>query len=311
MKMKESCAICLLVCIFLNSCGNSKNDPEISDETFPVKFSLRLNEEVIPFNNTRGIPPFDIPEPQPRTKSDTELRDLCCKIEYYVYKEGSDDYLESQSILSDNLDFGEVNIKLPVGNYKVVFIAYSTNVESEVEENIMTFPSGYGDIFHTVYTLKVEPAQKVEKDILLYRIVSKIEFVATDAIPDNMGTFKINRKQHTKQLDLLTGLGVFQSTSDTKLFTIKPEDKGKTGKSFEYLTFVNPQQASVSVTLTAEDTEGEVLRSRDVNNIKPIANRIIRYTGRLYTYSPSDDNFHIDIFENGEWGGTDEIPLEE
>jgi len=51
----------------------------------------------------------------------------------------------------------------------------------------------------------------------------------------------------------------------------------------------------------AKNQINEVTREREVNDILPLINHIIRYTGILYTPKESDDTFTLDILNGGKW----------
>ena len=53
--------------------------------------------------------------------------------------------------------------------------------------------------------------------------------------------------------------------------------------------------------LSAKNQINEVTREREVNDILPLINHIIRYTGILYTPKESDDTFTLDILNGGKW----------
>lgn len=47
----------------------------------------------------------------------------------------------------------------------------------------------------------------------------------------------------------------------------------------------------------------------DFHQIRGQKNKIIRYKGRLYSRSESDDTFQISIYNNGKWEETTDIEL--
>ena len=53
--------------------------------------------------------------------------------------------------------------------------------------------------------------------------------------------------------------------------------------------------------LSAKNQINEVTREREVNDILPLKNHIIRYTGILYTPKESDNTFTLDILNGGKW----------
>lgn len=306
---------CILFCLFCLSGCKSNDDTVLSTkEKYPVKFSLQLNSETLPFPETKGIPPFDMPEPALRGDDNSTTKnvcDLCCTIEYIVIDENADDPLVRHRLFTkDETDFGMVYDSLPPGNYKVALLAYGT-CNTTLSGSTLQFDK-VADTFYSMVNLDVVPAEEIIQDITLYRIVSKIEFVATDAVPENTKSFTIDVDDYPDRLNLFTGKGVSATENPVSfLHTFAPEEIGQEATKHSFFTFVPSEDRKLNVELTAIDHEETVLRHREVKEITPIANRIIRYTGRLYTPSPSDDTFVITIFNNGEWAGTDEKELED
>ncbi|OAV75950.1 hypothetical protein Barb7_00401 [Bacteroidales bacterium Barb7] len=298
MKKKDYLAFVCLFCLL----GCSKPDINLMPEKkFPVRFSLRLNTEVLPF--TRALPP------DPPTDPDEvcELNELCNAIEYVVFKEeDTTTPIQSQKYTSDDDDdFGIVYDSLPPGNYKVVFIAYTSCVAT-LSGHVMTFDK-LSDTFHTAFTLEIQPEGDPSKDVSLNRIVGKIEFVATDAVPAKVACLTTQITPYSKQLDVITGKSTVPLGS-TESYTTKYDflygDKGKTNLSFSFLTFIPSTNKKFNIETQAIAANHEIIHQRNINNITPLANRTIRYTGLLYTPAASDDTFTIEIEDNGKWGDT-------
>lgn len=316
MKRKNYWAFLCLLCIL--GCDDPQvvtTDPEV--EHYPVRFAVQLTEEILSFPETRAMPPLNIPEPVARKTEDNEkgeITDFCNTIEYIVFKEGDTKTPVRRSVfepdpLDLDEDFGIINDSLPPGNYQIVFLAYSS-CETTLEDNILTF-NKITDTFHRTYSLNVGAKQIINENISLYRIVSKIEFVSTDAIPDNAKNFAMNIWGRPSQLDVLTGQGLYNPVETTLDYTFSTIDIGLKPAVHSFFTFVPEDEEKLDVILKAFGSEDEILREREVNGVAPIANHIIRYTGRLYTPSPSDEKFILNIYDNGEWENTNENELED
>ena len=94
-------------------------------------------------------------------------------------------------------------------------------------------------------------------------------------------------------------------------YVFKSEDIGIVNKTHSFYTFIPGIDYKIAAHLSAIDQSNELIRERQIDNILPEQNKIIRYKGRLYSHSESDDTFQISIFNNGEWGEEKEEELPE
>lgn len=305
--MKAPKSLIWMSLLALLSCEPSEQEPvnPLDEELHPVTLSLQLKEEVVYFSGTKSIPPLDVPEPKAATRGEENesptLKDLCCAIEYVVYKDGEDTPLKTETFTNEDLDFGIISDQLPRGVYKFVLVAHNKIATAQTSKTQMLFDE-VSDTFYESFELEIEPGENNQENIILYRIVSKIEFISTDIVPDNAKEFTIQPDQYSFILDLFTGDGIL-SEDAPPLFTYPLDEYiGETGLTHSFFTFVPKEDYIFNVELKAIDIENEVLRTRTVENVEPIINRIIRYTGRLYNPSHSDDEFTITIDDDGKWG---------
>ena len=161
--------------------------------------------------------------------------------------------------------------------------------------------SKVSDTFHLFLTQEVQTGERIIKDITLQRIVGKIEFISTDAVPKNLKSFTINVSNYQNKIDLTTGNGISQNTPYTQTDTFNDSDIGKTNFSHSFFTFIPAPEFMLKAHLSAKNQINEVTREREVNDILPLINHIIRYTGILYTPKESDDTFTLDILNGGKW----------
>lgn len=320
MKKKELCAV---ACLFwLAACNDPASDQiEIVKNLFPVQFSVQLQKEVLPFSPTRSMPPNTVPEPTipdesdpDKDHSDKELEDFCSTIEYLVYD--NNDLTEPVKHHIYNVetesDFSIVYDTLPAGNYQVCFLAYQAG-KTSFTDNTFSFDK-LSDTFYSTKRFEVKEGKETNMDVALERIVSRIEFRAIDPVPDNIKQFDISVKDYPTQLNILTKEGLPSSKEQNFTYNFDTKDKGETGKTHSFYTFVAPGDKKISVTLTSTDIGGQVMRRRIVSDILPIANKVIRYTGILYTPPKPDESentFNLIIDNNGEWSEPEEKELPE
>lgn len=317
MKKKDLYALACIFCFA--ACSDPASDEiETVQNFFPVQFSVQLQKEILPFSPaTRSMPPNAIPEPTVPDKNNGNkgLEDFCSYIEYLVYKEDAPSVPLKHRIynVKTDPDFSIVYDTLQAGRYQICFLAH-TSEEVSFANNIFSFDE-MSDTFYNKQLLELSDSKDgTALYIDLQRIVSRIEFKAKDKVPDNIGKFEMIVDRHPNQFNILTGEGILSSSKSTFSYGFEEEEKGTTGKIHSFYTFIPSGDEKLSVTLTSTDSADEEMRSQTVNDIIPIANKIIRYTGTLYTPPRPDEfenTFQLNIYNNGEWDETEEKELQE
>ncbi|MDD2953169.1 MAG: hypothetical protein PHC95_08410 [Parabacteroides sp.] len=309
MKKKELMAIACLLCFCC--CGGTEKEvpiPDLQEKVSPIQFTIDLQKEVLPFPTTKSIPELDIPEPSPQnpdTGEDPSTPDinpdnLYNRIDYIVYQSGNPDILiKHKQFTPQDPDFTIIYDSLPSGNYHICFLAHSDK-DVSVSGQTALF-SKVSDTFHLFHTQEVQAGANIIKDITLQRIVSKIEFLSTDSVPKGLKSFTIDVSNYQNKIDLTTGNGISQNTPYTQTDAFSDSDIGKTKFTHSFFTFIPAPGFMLKAHLAAKNQIDEITREREVNDIQPLKNRIIRYTGILYTPKESDDTFTIDIINDGKW----------
>ncbi len=295
------------------SCQPSDTVPPPEEaNTIPLHFVLRLNEEVLPFS-TKGMPPFDLPEPVPLKSTpepeadEKEVGDVCRVIEYIVYDNGQPaDTLRHRRFLRGEDDYGIVYDSLPEGRYTIAFLAHSST-HTEVTDQVMQFDE-VTDTFWKKTNLQVARGAEISQSVILERIVSRIEFTTKETVPENLKNFHLTSAPQYNRVDVLTGTGLAAGTPYVLSHLFTEEEQGAANLSFGFLSFVpGTGDPLLSITLVAEDTAGADRYRQTVPSVKPLANRLVRYTGYLFTPPASGDTFHLSI--GNVWGEPDEHTL--
>ena len=309
MKKNELVAIACLLC-FCCCNGTEKEvpNPDLQEELSPIQFTIDLQKEVLPFPVTKSIPELNIPEPIPQNPDaeedpstpDIDPDNLYNRIDYIVYQSGKPDILvKHKQFTPQDPDFTIIYDSLPSGDYHICFLAHSDKNISVSGQTALF--SKVSDTFHLFLTQEVQTGERIIKDITLQRIVGKIEFISTDAVPKNLKSFTINVSNYQNKIDLTTGNGISQNTPYTQTDTFNDSDIGKTNFSHSFFTFIPAPEFMLNAHLSAKNQINEVTREREVNDILPLINHIIRYTGILYTPKESDETFTLDILNDGKW----------
>lgn len=303
---------------FLLSCSESSNEALVSptDQKAVVRFDVQLMSEVLPFPATKSIPDLNIPEPTNGTaedepeSSDKELSDFCNTIEYVIFREdeAGTSFYKRKTFTPEDEDFSIVYDTLARGNYHICFVAHSSK-EVSLEDHHLKFGE-VSDTFYKQIELNLKTSDEVNRNIELERIVSRIEFMARDLVPEEAAHFDMEVTHWNDAFDLLTGVG--QPGEETKTFThvFGPEEKKKENMIHSFYTFVPEGDVTLEAKLDAFGGEDKLLRNRTVRGITPYRNKIIRYKGLLYSLSDTEETFQLEVFNNGEWEEIkeDELP---
>ena len=266
------------------------------------------------FPSTRSMPDNAIPEPSVSKAGDddAELHELCSTIEYVVFKDEEIPAFIKHKQFTYNptdldADFSCIYDSLPQGDYKFYFLAHNSK-NAALSGLTFSFDS-ISDTFYEMLSLNIGVADVVNRDISLQRIVSRIEFMATDSVSDILKQFDMEIDGISNQLDISTGQGIKTPDKQILSYTFKDDEIGEVNKIHSFYTFIPAADNKIAVRLSAIAKNDEPIRERQINNIIPEKNKIIRYKGRLYSRSESDDTFQISIYNNGEWEVTPDVEL--
>ena len=277
----------------------------------PVNFQINLSEEILPLSGTKAMPTLTVPEPTSKAgegespDTDPSTPDIATTeyyqyLEYIVYKDDSSTPLKRTQFhyqtgdVTNGISASVVDSLLP-GNYHFCFLAHSDGNVS-FSEQTATFQK-VGDTFHHYEEMNIEEGAVVTETFTLNRIVGRIEFVSTDRVAENLASLQINVENYPYTIDLTTGIGL-SSDSDSQ-YTQKDEfteaQRGQANQTHSFFSFQPAASEALLIHLTATDENGQTTRVREEITSSPTWNRIIRYTGVLYTPKVSEDAFTIEI----------------
>ena len=284
------------------ACSHHTVDP-IQEEPVEVRFTMSLEAEILPFHpRTKSFPSAQFPDPSVRSdETEGETETIPYKyMEYVVFAEGETEPVHSNKLDSNTEDFGiYVYDKLLPGKYHVCFIAHSSE-SITLTDDVCTFPE-VGDTFFATEPIEVKPGQDITLGIVLHRIVSRVEFVAKDDVPAEVTNFRIVATDIYNQFNVLTGEADATGLTKTITHTFTPEEKATGVKnSHAFYTLVPTDTKIDQVKLTAL-SNAETIKQREIPEVPIQKNRIIRYTGTLYTPGIQDATFELDIYQDGQW----------
>lgn len=315
--MRKNVIAAMAALLLFVGCDNQKETLSMNrDQLIPVVLSVSLKEELDLFY-TRAMPPYTIGEPVAKSEDSVdpaaegkEINELCNRIVYQVFSgdEGDELLKTKQFVYGGDDDFGIVYDSLPSGNYRIAIIAHSS--ENATVSGRTFSVEEISDTFHAVSFLSIDKNEMI-KDVELNRIVGKVEFLSSEVVPDNLGSFEMKVNRYTKELDVLTGNGIASPLSHQISHTFTASEIGNVGKPHSFLTFIPANSGTIEVELLTKDDKDVQIRQRIVRDILPVANRTVRYMGRLYTPLNSEDTITLLIKDDGRWGDDIEYMLED
>lgn len=232
-----------------------------------------MEKEIVSFP-TRSIPNNVIPEPtvSKAGESDAELNEICSTIEYVVFKnEDTPALIKHKQFTYDptdlDADFSCIYDSLPQGDYKFYFLAHNSK-NAVLSGSTFSFDS-ISDTFYEMISLNIDVAEITNKDVSLQRIVSRIEFMATDSVSDILKQFDMEIDGISNQLDIATGQGIKNPDKQILSYTFKNNEIGEVNKVHSFYTFIPPTDNKIAVRLSAIAKNDEPIRERQIDNIIP------------------------------------------
>ncbi len=307
--------VMLLACVSLFCACNHEvvltNTPAQSPHI--VRFRLNPVFEVEPFDDTKSIPGKIPHEPvMPKSGGETEKNHSFTHIEYAVYDAGQDTLVHHRQFSGQDDshdDFGiYVYDTLKAGTYKVCLLTHST-AQVTFDDDVLQFDA-MSDTFYggAEFDINIATAGNI-KEVVLRRVVSCVEFVATDTVPELVKSFEAVFSDRYTSFDLFTGEAVAVPQSYTYAHTFVAEERGKDifnrHAIFTFVPSTDPEIAEIQ--LNAKDYQGGSVKRRKLTDIPIVKNKVTRYTGILYTPGIIDDRFDLTFDNDGKW----DDPVEE
>lgn len=307
--------------LLVASCSNPV-ETTIKGETYEKNFSFTFQSEVSPFSTkgSSGIPFFDIPDPT--TKAD-EVVDpptpptptppvlaAPTVIQKYLYV--GEDLLEKGAIFKEKGSFPSLTERFKEGNYTYIFVAHSEDTIC-ISDHTLTFEE-VPDIFAGKTNFNIPADNNSSTQINLERCIARIEVVSDTSTPDNVKSISIQTTNFLNTLDIKTNYGVKPEdyiTEKNYLFNKEETTKNPipTDQLFStgFNTFIleSKEQSSHKLSLVINITYNDNKTiSHTISDIDPIKNKVIRYTGNIFS---ADGSFNFVI--NDKWDETIEKPI--
>jgi|GEM_PF-1560609 len=313
MKTSLLKAYALVLMSILCSCSQSEpHDEIVVTPRYNVSFHLKPAFEVQPFSGDRAIPSGVPNEPDPVVKTNEPQysnEPFFSRIEYALYNAVNGKLIKNALFVDNDTedDFGTyLYDKLEEGEYIVAILAHS--IESASFVNGEVSGDDVGDAFYSSAEFEVKAInQDTPIELALRRIVSCVEFVATDDVPPTAINLTMEVSGRYTSFEMQDG-NTTQPTALTRGYALEAGSK----TTYAFYTFVplTTQEGDTchieSIQLTTLDIDNETIQSISLQNIPIIRNKVTRYTGNLYTKKKVPSTLELEIENHGEW----EDPIE-
>lgn len=253
--------------------------------------------------------PFEVSMSSFTKATSGEVSSLCSMLSFTLYQDG-ERVTEVSQKLGDEI-FGSLNLSLSEGDYQVVVIGHNGDGKAtfagkyEKDDIKVQFSNNKNtlkmtDTFLYSGTLSVG-SQSTQMNIDLKRAVAMFCIVIDDEIPQMVTNFSIECTGGSNTLGAISGHGIVRSTQ-TESYIADPNNK----QLFLY-TFPRGDSNKLSVTISAKDKDGNILKQLILEEVPITVNRISKYTGSFFKGGSAvyrDLSFPLSIA--GDWSGTDD-----
>lgn len=194
--------------------------------------------------------------------------------------------------------FGEFNLYLPIGNYTMVVVAYSTNENSPFTLTSLTEAAFTGlrvkDTFVATQTVDVTSGNPLALSATLNRIVSQLTVTSTDGKAPNADKLRMTLSGGSKGFNPSTGLATDNFGFDNAVTITK--DAGQVTSSATML-FLSEDTQNMDVTIDVLDAKDQVITHKVITKVPFKRNKVTLLTGALYSASTSVSPIQL----NADW----------
>lgn len=180
-------------------------------------------------------------------------------------------------------DFGQPSVTLDYGTHTLCFVA-SLGTDPMLDTDSHTIIWGtVKDTFWKKITLTVSEASAGSQSVTLDRAVTKLTVTISDELPEGLATIDVIPTKWYYGIDYLTGEPAGQQESVARSITIPSSAIGKANRSINNFGFSSAVEWTTSVRIVGKDSEGSTMGQANITDAPFKANRVTKYTGKLFT----------------------------
>ncbi len=204
----------------------------------------------------------------------------------------------------EDADYGRFSIRLPYGKYYIVFLGHMSSYDVQMDD-IQRITWGNQSVTNTFLhclTLEVSEQTNVEQNIILKRAVGGFTLRIQGEAPKALSQFRFQMQGGCYSLNAITGLG---NAADERDYTMKYNNHvGKEEYDVNFFAFLPQESCTATITVQAQDKEGNTLRERTFTNVPMKLNQLTRYTGDFFAPDAAASEFSLAL-ENDVWDEQD------
>ena len=177
--------------------------------------------------------------------------------------------------------FGTFSCSLPYGDYTLAVIGYgSTTAISLTSPTVAGYTDDKcRDTFVATQAVSVNNSTAINLNIVLSRIVSRLEMRSTDALPENVKKVNISFSKAGRDFNPTTGLAI-SDNGFTNSIDIN-STVGNTCMVYSYL-FLATDEETLDVSFTVLDANNQVILSKTIADVPFKRNRITTLSGQMF-----------------------------
>lgn len=245
-----------------------------------------------------------IPFPSPMAVRATDVKEACNKVSLAVYKDGTKVSQVNQE--SSDSKFGDFQLVLSPGTYKIVVIAHSGMKNPTMTDmQKITFDGKVTDTFYYSGDFTVDDAASYNLE--LKRAVAMFRMITTDNIPAGVAKMQFYYTGGSSTFDAVQGVGCVNSRQ-TEVREVTADMIGKPG-TFEVYTFPKTDSNVLDMKVTAFNASNVMMLEKVFSEVEIQRNMITQYTGNFFDGSSvgngeAPGTFNFLIGSKDEWTQT-------
>ena len=178
-------------------------------------------------------------------------------------------------------NFGVPEMSLTYGEHHVYFVASrGTTPVLSTDAHTITWAAA-SDTFYKDFAINMTRTTSATQSVTLQRVATRLRLEMQDAIAEGVVALDFDVDTWYRALDYLTGQPV-NGGAETCVVPIPESVVGQTGKTATIYGLSGATEWTTDFTVTARDIDGGAIASVTVTDAPMKANRVTKYSGRLF-----------------------------
>lgn len=234
------------------------------------------------------------------TRAETLPVDELAHLDLAVYKTESNALILQQHQKKGDEGYGTFSASLPYGSYNVVMLGYQGSREAIIDDiTAICYKDDYvPDFFYDKKTITVDKPETEAKDVVLKRAVACFNLQSRGKNPSNLKSISFTSNGGSHHFNALKGMG---SKVESRTY---PFDATKSAAadtlSISFFTFLTSQETTMNFTVTAKDSEDNVLRTRPFNGVPMKINQRTQYKGWFFAPEAGTSGYTF-LLDGNKW----------